>query len=451
MTFKDRFLVLTTIIFAVALQIQASFFTSGDYLGLRLNLADLLLPFVGAFIVGSLLLGKSEWPSWQKPFGYWAPVLLSLLVALACLNGFLIQGEWSKWAVVNKFAGWFVLMGYLGAGAWLVRNARQNLRLIFALSFTTFFFIAGLFSITHHYIFWEIDRSLVPHPGAYLAGLMGNRNAFGFSLMAAVLLAIEFLPRQTPSTALQKTLHWGFWLLVFACAVAIGSRALYLCLFGIVIVFLFRQRRYFLRFVLPVCAVGVLLVPFMYHNFMYRIVMPVYQMAVLFEQAENMPDYSKHYQIVKDYDLPRLTIIKDSLDLIREHPLTGAGLGSMMSHQHTAYGKNLAVIDNSLLWVLVEMGPIGLFGFVWVYLVILRALYTKEDEPFLRAVFWLMLVFGIFSLFHEILYTRFLWFMLGLALAVPKVRQAEQVSSGRRVFRHQRYRQNRGFGRRRSL
>jgi O-antigen ligase len=147
--------------------------------------------------------------------------------------------------------------------------------------------------------------------------------------------------------------------------------------------------------------------------------MPVYQTSILFEEAEEMPAYSADHQVVRDYDMPRLMIVQDAFELIRAHPLRGAGLGTALHEQKETQGRAIAVIDNSLLWVLTEMGPLGLFGFIWVYLVMLAALYGKDKAPLSRAAFWLLLAFGIFSLFHEILYTRFLWFILGMALVAP--------------------------------
>ena len=87
---------------AIALQIQVTLFSSEDYLGLRVNLADFILPLLGLFILISLLLKRSVWPRWSGKFGYWAIALLSAAMLLACVNGYLTLGHWSNWALVNK-------------------------------------------------------------------------------------------------------------------------------------------------------------------------------------------------------------------------------------------------------------------------------------------------------------------------------------------------------------
>ena len=123
----------------------------------------------------------------------------------------------------------------------------------------------------------------------------------------------------------------------------------------------------------------------------------------------------------------RVTILSDGLELIRKHPITGGGLGSIVEHQKEEQGEVLAVMDNTLAWILVEMGPFGLFSFLLVYITMLHTLYKNRSRSALHmAAFYMLIGFGFFSVFHEILYTRFLWFILGLTLAVPKAHRDEQ-------------------------
>ena len=56
------------VVFALALQIQVTIFASDDYFGLRVSVADLLLPFAGLFIFVSLLNNKSNWPEWRGKY-----------------------------------------------------------------------------------------------------------------------------------------------------------------------------------------------------------------------------------------------------------------------------------------------------------------------------------------------------------------------------------------------
>ena len=415
------------VIFAVALQIQTTLFASADYLGIRVNLADLLLPAAGLFILGSLALKKSAWPQWRAPFGYWSIGLLSVIVLLSCVNGYLVTGEWSQWAVINKCLGWFILMAYLGAGAWAVRNAATSVKQVFIYAFIAFFCVGAVYSLVIHFMFWTMNSELITNPKVYIEGFMYNRNAFGFLALTVSIFLISNFASKPAENLKYKAAIWLVWFLTGCCVLVIGSRALYIALLPIFGILLFQHRSYFMKYALPGLALGTLAVPLLFPSFMYRVTMPFYQTTILFEKSESMPEYSSDHQVEKDYDLPRLAIAKDALNLIREHPVTGAGLGTMLHTQNEQHGKSIDVIDNSLLWILTEMGPLGLFGFIWVFIVMLRALYNKDEpDSFSQAVFLLLLVFGIFSIFHEILYTRFLWFVLGMALVVPKARQNEQ-------------------------
>ena len=176
---------------AVCLQVQVTLFSNPDYQGLRVNAADLLLPFAGIIILGSLLLKRSTMPQFQKPFGYWAPIALSIVMALAILNGFRIQEAWSSWAIVNKGVGWVVLMSYLALGAWITANKGDYIRDSFLRHFIFFLcaivLLEILFRLFVYYYFisaftvLDALRSL-----ELLSGLMANRNAFAFLFLSAL-------------------------------------------------------------------------------------------------------------------------------------------------------------------------------------------------------------------------------------------------------------------------
>ena len=116
----------------------------------------------------------------------------------------------------------------------------------------------------------------------------------------------------------------------------------------------------------------------------------------------------------------RLKIIESSLEKWKERPFLGTGLGGGMAAQKEQYGEVIDVIDNTALWILTDMGLAGLFIFAASYASMLLALKRRiKSNAFALCAFLMLLVFGVFSLVHEILYTRFFWFILGLALARP--------------------------------
>ena len=237
---KERFIPLLAGLFAVTLQIQITLFAQDGYLGLRLNSADLLLPFVGIFILTSLLLKTSEWPEWQAPFGYWAVGLLGAAILYALLNAYLLYGAVSQWALINKTIGWFVVLAYLGAGAWCAQNAKNSTK-SFTKLFMLFFCLTVILNACAYYIHWELDlRSLEGFEFA-IKGFMANRNAFGFLFLVVFLLVILTHERGSNErfSKYYAHMHAVFWFILPLCIVLISSRAVWILVLPILFFFFF--------------------------------------------------------------------------------------------------------------------------------------------------------------------------------------------------------------------
>ena len=73
---------------------------------------------------------------------------------------------------------------------------------------------------------------------------------------------------------------------------------------------------------------------------------------------------------------------------------------------------------------------LGLGVFLGFYIVCLYTL-ARTPDPLSISMAGILLVFGIFSLFHEILYTRFIWFLLGLGIASKSVIADKGIEPGR--------------------
>ncbi|MHA1536813.1 MAG: hypothetical protein ACTSUD_04595, partial [Alphaproteobacteria bacterium] len=111
-----------------------------------------------------------------------------------------------------------------------------------------------------------------------------------------------------------------------------------------------------------------------------------------------------------------------ALGLWLHEPFFGTGLGGY-SYSLTAAGKSAEVIHNTYLWILTEMGIVGFFVFAAFFLTILSALrrsWRENRNPCLAiAALAMMLVFSGAAIGMEAMYQRHLWFILGLALALP--------------------------------
>lgn len=426
---RDKIALLLVGVFAVLIQVQITVFRTEEYIGLRLNAADFVLPFLGMGILVSLFRGRSVLPEWRGLFGYWCIGVLSAIFVIGCLVGYVFNGHLSEWAVYNKLTGWFVLMAYLGAGAWFVRNSDAKTVSTFMGVFLAFFALTCFYDLVRDYIYWEMESLVFGYPGRNLDGFMGNRNAFGYlALISAIFMTVFVLSENKLSKA-QKIIHYGFWFLSTTCLLQIASRALWVAMALVIGMLLWRYRMKFVRYALPAILIALLVVPLIFPKSAEQMRTPLLSGAALIDSDRYDQAYSHLFGAA--YDQPRLILLGDGMEIAQNHPFTGAGLGSILEKQKEKYGEIVSVLDNTSLWILAEMGPLGLFCFTWVFLIMLGALYRKREETDIydrlrMAAFYMLMAFGIYSLFHEILYTRFMWFVLGMALVVPKARLGER-------------------------
>src|SRR5688572_27136589 len=94
----------------LSLQAQITVFGTPDYSGLRLSLADLFVPLGLAFAGFSLWKNKSLLPAWNVPRPFFWLGSLFVILLLASLNFYVLQGHWSLWALLNKTVGWLILI-----------------------------------------------------------------------------------------------------------------------------------------------------------------------------------------------------------------------------------------------------------------------------------------------------------------------------------------------------
>ncbi len=413
---------IVAVFFAVALQVQVTLFQSETYAGLRVSAADFLIPVAGLIIGFSLFLKHTAWPEWKKPFSYFLVVLMSVVFVMAFLNGYYMQDSLNVWALVNKLLGWFVLLGYLGCGAWLVTNYKASFLSLFVNVFCIFAIVTALGETINQVLKAQGIELGLRWSWEPICGLMTNRNAYAFLFTAASAL-ITFYGFRKPGIML-----YSYWILFPVIFIFNGARVLWLCVPFLLLVFVISDWKKTFKFIFPSIAVGIFvsILLFTPEQRQYFFSMPFRTTTSLIEYTQK-PDDPEVAKKAKAFgNAQRINIMKDALDLIQKHPLQGAGLGSALYFQEKDTGARIDIIDSTPLWILTEMGLIGLLIFGWSYFSMAIALARdagpwKNPENLLSlSVLIVLLCFGIFSLFHELLYTRFLWFFLGLALAIPK-------------------------------
>ncbi|MCB9988818.1 MAG: O-antigen ligase family protein [Rhodospirillales bacterium] len=356
---------------------------------------------------------------------------------MALINGYLVMNQWNQWALVNKGAGWFVLMAYMMAGSWLTTNYGSLGIQVFLRPFLSFFilFMTALvvISVLRDFDFF-IPLSYLEENRQRLAGLSGNRNAYGL-LLCVVLCLITWPVLNNQKPFYRPFLFTLFWAMLPLALIYNNSRTLALTVFVLLLVFSMIRLKNTFRRVGPPLIAGIMLAMLLFST-SGAPVLREHQgtkteiaYSFLQESADDAEILHQKASSIMTSETVRMRVFLDAFSLWQEKPLTGIGLGRFLSNQFERYGDKekfvIDIIDCTPLWLLTETGLIGFSLFAGFYLIVLYRLWRghkdddENDRLFGQSVALILLAFTVMSLFHELLYSRYLWLLLGMALARP--------------------------------
>lgn len=433
LSFATRAVLFLSLLVPVALQLQVDILESADYIGLRINIADLLLPFAGLGIALSLIFRNSAWPVFKIKYAYAWLAALTLVLSGALVHGYFSNGGWSHWALVNKYLGWLTLLSLFMWGGWVATNARpETMRALMRIFATSGLALLGL----GMGVLLLRDAGLISGGSVFeypLSGFMSNRNAYAFFVCCLSVVLAVFHFRHQPLVPLWAIA--AFFFLLPLAHTLIGSRAGWflhpLILIGLIA---FGRKEAIKPVLLPLLA-GIALVAALAathtieisRNQQFRLIgqmkMVVAEENLDFTSPETQQKYRRHS------DAYRIQAAYDAVSLWKTSPVFGAGLGTFLAYQAERYGQFMDVVDNSPLWLLSETGLLGLAIFLGFYGVSVYGL-IRAGDPLSLALAGILLAFGMFCLLHEMIYTRFMWFFLGLALGLKRVVADEGSQSG---------------------
>lgn len=412
------FIGVITFAFAIALQIQITLFVTDNYLGLRINLADIALPFLGVFVIGSLLIKRTKWPQWERPLlTYISVVSLVGVLSVAMLSSYFTNGDLSRWALINKYFGFMILISYLLLGGWLATNSKaSNLPLYFTKFFCGFFILTIVLSIAA--LIFECLFSIPLWIGNYhWDGLIANRNTF---MLVAIfsLIAVEVYNRSCEKL-FPRWIYSLFWALLPFFVLFNASRTFWI-IGGVIslIIFLTRPVK-FIKEILPLIVIGSVLCAGL-------IVILGASKLDNFSQMTHLKNLIGADQVEYMGDEQRLIALEDGLELYQKsNPVIGSGLGSYREFQIEKRGGFINIIDFTALWLLVETGALGLFVFTGFFCLCLWLFYSHgtnavNPSPFHLSLLFFLIAFAAASVLHEFAYTRYVWFLLGLGLVSVK-------------------------------
>lgn len=363
---------------------------------ISVNLGDIFAILGGLLVLFSMI--RLRPPVWRLSGFNVHIAACTVVITIALLNGAAAIG-WTQWALVNKYTGWFILLAVLATGS---LSSTLDLDRVLRT-----FVIAGcaviLFSIAEMMISALGLTAYVP----FFVGFAQNPNAFAFQCLMILCAAIVLKNHRPPLIAIAVS---GLWLTLSRAGLATGV---------IVIISAAISVRSTIRplffGILGAAAIVVAMTALLNLSGVACDVSAASGCTRLPIAGIEDSSASEH-----------LLIMKKAWALFTSHPLFGAGLGVFIQEW---IGPYPLIIHSTPLWLLAEFGLVGALVFfapiLRIFVQELRAFRNNDEAGTLLLL--IIIALSAMSLFHELLYQRTFWFLLGVALVARKTVTQEAV------------------------
>jgi len=383
---------------------------------INLNLAD-PLAILGGMLFVAYWLEQRRLPLWQARHLNLALVVLSCVVALAALHGFLAFG-YTAWGIRNRFLGWFMLLAFMATGALFVERLGTAGREILLKGF-----VAALGTVASLEFLVELaaqcNIGVTSWTNSYrFEAFSQNANAYAFLLLAGIAVVVALLRKGAPQI-------WALWGgILLAALLFTSSRGGWGAAAIMALAMTVIDRRMIGKLVDMILAGAVIVGLFIGLIALIKIIPQISLGAApggefggdLFTGLDLLrPRASAEHS-----DNERLITLVGGWSLWTAHPFVGAGLGAYF--EQSGRDGTALTIHNSFLWIAAEMGLVGLLLFAAVggrlFISLWRRLKDPQDEA-ATTLFLLGLCFAAMAMVHDLMYQRILWFIAGACLALP--------------------------------
>jgi hypothetical protein len=352
----------------------------------------------------------------------WSVCAIVAVLTLGIVVAWLGPGL-SRWAVLNRLAGFLVLLGYAAIPGLVIMVAGERGRTILCQTFVTAAVVICAVQLLAYAVHLYV-RPLPPDFFGYLfarsrslEGYAQNPNAFAFQL----LMAFAALAALTPGSVNWRWLIGGGVLL--ATVLLTRSRAGIVCAVGTIalvsLLHVVPTRVLFARrslIVILMAGIALAIFAVALHGTLDRLI------VAPFNQAWR--------PYAADSDALRWESTGLGLQAWLQHPLLGGGLGAFLLARENA-GLPALVIHSVPIWFMAEMGLVGLaaYAFFVASLLAVGLSGLRRDAPYARGLLVAVAVFVVMSLVHDLFFQRTFWFLAGLLLgeAGAPARSAEPV------------------------
>ena len=397
----------------------------------NVNLADPLIVTGGVAFAWSAF-ARRQWPQWRVPgFGAMlaamgATMLVAFLIGLAHFG-------LTPWALNNRLVGGIVILCAIATGALAARELGHNgMRRVLEA-------IVAAGTVVALYIFACATLGRVPSLGLFevlpgLSGISPNRNTLSLQWLLAIVAAIGLIGLGGGRRRRR---------LLMACVVLL-SGAILLALSraltgGLVLAALFawalgaislRRLAIMTASTLVLFAVTPWVAPAV--EAFIQILAELTRVPGLAAASTPLPNPDFFLSNGASDNLRWKTIF-EGLALWRDNPFFGAGLGAYF-HQTQMAGEAL-VIHSLPVWMLAELGLVGTSVFLWTFAALM--VWSRDvmeygegvERHVARMIFLALVGLAAAAIFHDVLYQRLFWLMLGALLALP-AREDQRPAAG---------------------
>jgi len=382
---------------------------------LNVNLADPVVILGGSLFV-LRAIGRKQLPDWRVKYVNLFVFMATLWLGLSLLIGASRFG-WTNWALINRFAGWFILLAYAATGALITSLAEVGALRVFVL--TSVGAAVGIILIDYSLVLafstgLDVKGLILP---SSIAGFAQNRNAFAFQILMLIGGAMIFLEGRMARRLVLSAFICALWLAgsrsgwislicLFAASVSIGYATLPELLKAALLAAMFAAVPVLVAIVPTAIGAGSI-----GHILLGHTAAAGASLQVLLPDI--MPEAASTSERV-------LSLVR-GWELFVSHPLLGAGLGAFTSLGIPTQSGIPLVIHSSVVWLLAELGIVGFLIFVVPGLYVwLSQWRISATDPAAAMIALCFIGFAIMSGPADMMYQRTFWIMLGAALAVRR-------------------------------
>ncbi|WP_029898483.1 O-antigen ligase family protein [Desulfohalovibrio reitneri] len=422
------------LLLALALGLQVLVTLPVGLSGLRVAASDLALPFVAA--------ACATWAwAWGRPLPRLeSPAIWRWFIGAGCVLTLGLVISWWRldelipWALWNRWIGFGVLVVYFLAGAWM-GNLFQRSTLRNGLRVLLLFAAVSVIWSSVPYVAYILEMK----NGLFrMQGWLVNPNAFGCALAFFALLHLAFRGKER---LFPRWLDFSVSAVLLTGVVLSGSRSAWLGL-AAGAVFLLCARfsgRMLLRLAVSgllggILVLGLHVVPNMAGK-QQQDDDAGGKMGI--SRSDGRAVYITRGGIVFDGGVRhRLRLMSKAMNYWRKAPLLGNGLGYFLARERQGRDDTPNTLHNTALWLITELGLVGLTVFLGLFVQVVRVLLAKGREPpsfdshLALGAAAAVVCMAAASAGTDLLYQRHLWWLAGLALAVPAARLSTRPEIG---------------------